>query len=91
MANESTKANLELFYNIAIFWGCICIIAMLECVQSPSKFIEMHDAFIVILLLLSKKLKGVFTIVFYMPPNSLGDPKVGPKNNKQRRELGHAP
>jgi hypothetical protein len=26
-----------------------------------------------------------------MPPNSLGDPKVGPKNNKQRRELGHAP
>jgi len=25
--------------------GCTCIIPMLECVQSPSKFIETHDAF----------------------------------------------
>ncbi len=45
MANESTKANLELFYNIEVFLGCTCIIPMLECVQSPSKFIETHDAF----------------------------------------------
>ncbi len=46
VAHDSARANLELLCNIEVFLGLTCIIPMLECVQSLSKFAQTHDAFI---------------------------------------------
>jgi hypothetical protein len=36
--NEFAKADMELLYDIEVFLSLVCIIPMLECVQSLSKF-----------------------------------------------------
>ncbi len=73
MANESTKANLELFYNIEVFLGCTCIIPMLECVQSPSKFTETHHAFSCDFIVVFNSCEGGFYHSIGMnKPNILG-------------------
>jgi energy-converting hydrogenase Eha subunit C len=46
VSNESTKANLELFCDIEVFLGFVCIILMLKCVQSLFKFAQIRYAFI---------------------------------------------
>ncbi len=46
VAHDFTKSNLELLCDIKVFLGLACIIPMLECVQSLSKFAQAHDVFI---------------------------------------------
>jgi hypothetical protein len=62
MSNEFAKAHMELLCDIEGFWGIGCIVLMLGCVQSLSKF-EMF--LFVILLMLSKIVKGIFTGCMY--------------------------
>jgi hypothetical protein len=57
-SNEFAKAHMELLCDIEVFWGLACIIPMLECIQSLSKF----DMFLFVILLMSSKIvKGIFT------------------------------
>ncbi len=49
---------MELLCDIEVFWGFTCIVPMLECVQSLSKF----EMFLFVILLMSSKIvKGIFT------------------------------
>jgi hypothetical protein len=55
---ESAKAHMELLCDIEVFLGFTCIVPMLECVQSLSKF----GMFLFVILLMSSKIvEGIFT------------------------------
>jgi hypothetical protein len=60
MSNESTKANLELLCDIEVFKSFACIILMLECVQSLSKFAQTRYAFIFVFVVIVKSCQGIF-------------------------------
>jgi hypothetical protein len=65
VSNEFAKAHSD----IEVFLGLACIILMLECVQSLSKF-EMF--LFVILLMLSKIVKGIFIGCIVMSKQDTG-------------------
>jgi len=46
ITNTLAKANLDLFYNVKISLGLICILPLLECMQFVSKFIQARNVFI---------------------------------------------
>jgi len=44
-----TKANLELLCDNETFMGLTCVLPLLECMQSLSKFVQSHDILILFL------------------------------------------
>ncbi len=43
------KANLELLCDSETFMGLTCVLPLLECMQSRSKFVQSHDILILLL------------------------------------------
>jgi hypothetical protein len=69
VSNESAKAHMELLCDIEVFLGLACIIPMLECVQSLSKF----EMFLFVILLMSSKIvKRIFIGCIVMSKQDMG-------------------
>jgi hypothetical protein len=45
-SNTTTKGNLDFFCDVETFMDLSCIIPLLKCMQSLSKFVQARDAFI---------------------------------------------
>jgi hypothetical protein len=69
VSNEFAKAHMELLCDVEVFFGLACIILRLECVQNLFNF---EIVLLVILLMLSKNFKRIFTRCIVTSKQNMG-------------------
>ncbi len=71
-SNIMTKGNLDLLCDVETFLGLNYIIALFECMQFLSKFVQVQDVFILILLMQLRCVKEIYTDCMLIQLQAMG-------------------